>query len=91
MGRAKQLTTSADIDAQIRRLQQERERAIVAEDQRRGALIRDYLNGGNGDVIRAALGRVVSSRDAYLFGLGEAAGEGESARRRPRAAGASGP
>lgn len=74
-GRVKQPQSSVEIDAEIRRLQEARERAIEAEDQRRGALIREYLAGKNGDGIRSALGRVVSSRDAYLFSLDGAAAE----------------
>ena len=69
MSRQKRTQSSAEIETEIRRLQEERERAIAAEDQRRGALIREYLSGGNGFEIRAALERAVSSRDAYLFNL----------------------
>ena len=69
MTRPKRLTTSADIEAEIRRLESEKQRAIAAEDQRRGALIREYLAGPNGGALRTALADVVSSRDAFLFGI----------------------
>lgn len=69
MSRQKRAQSSAEIDAEIRRLQEERERAIASEDQRRGALIREYLSGRNSAEIRSALERAVSSRDAYLFNL----------------------
>jgi hypothetical protein len=69
MTRPKRLTTSADIEAEIRRLESEKARAIAAEDQRRGALIREYLAGANGGALRTALAGVVSSRDAFLFGI----------------------
>ncbi len=81
MGRSRQAPTSADIDEQIRRLQAERERAIAAEDQQRGALVRDYLAGRNGDTLRTALERVVGPRDAYLFGLAEPTSAGKATRR----------
>lgn len=69
MSRPKKPQTSAEIAAEIRRLEEERERAIAAEDQRRGELLRGYLDGKNSDAIRATLGRVVGPRDAYLFGI----------------------
>ena len=70
MSRPKKPQTSAEIEAEIRRLQEEKQRAVVVEDQRRGELLREYLDGRNGDAIRTAVGRVVGARDAYLFGLG---------------------
>jgi hypothetical protein len=78
MTRPKRLTTSADIDAEIRRLESEKARAVAAEDQRRGALVREYLAGANGGALRAALAGVVSSRDAFLFGIDRTATDGES-------------
>ena len=69
MSRPKRPQTSAEIAAEIRRLEEEKQRAIAAEDQRRGELLRGYLDGKNGDAIRAALGRVIGPRDAYLFGI----------------------
>src|SRR5688572_9082456 len=77
MTRPKRLTTSADIEAEIRRLESEKARAIAAEDQRRGALIREYLAGTNGGALRTALAGVVSSRDAFLFGIGRTVTDGE--------------
>ena len=78
MTRPKRLTTSADIDAEIRRLESEKARAIAAEDQRRGALIREYLAGPNSRALRTALAGVVSSRDAFLFGIDRTVTDGES-------------
>ena len=78
MTRPKRLTTSADIEAEIRRLESEKARAIAAEDQRRGALIREYLAGPNGGALRAALASVVSSRDAFLFGVDPTVAHGAS-------------
>ena len=80
MTRPKRLTTSADIDAEIRRLEAEKARAIAAEDQRRGALIREYLAGPNGGALRTALAGVVSSRDAFLFGIDRTITDGEPPR-----------
>lgn len=84
MSRAKRQQTSAEIEAAIRRLEEERREAVATEDQRRGELLRGYLGGENGDAIRTALGRVVAPRDAFLFGI-EAAPAG--AAQRPAAAG----
>ena len=78
MTRPKRLSTSADIEAEIRRLESEKARAIAAEDQRRGALIREYLAGANGGALRTALAGVVSSRDALLFGIDRTVTHGES-------------
>lgn len=69
MARRKQPQTSADVVAEIRRLEEQRERLIAIEDQRRGALLRECLTGRNGDAIRNVLGRVIPRRDAHLFGL----------------------
>ena len=71
MARRKQPQTSAEIAAEIRRLEAERQRVIEAEDQRRGALVREYLEGKNGSPLRAALRPIVSPRDAFLFGLAD--------------------
>ena len=78
MTRPKRLTTSADIEAEIRRLESEKARAVAAEDQRRGALIREYLAGPNSGALRTALAGVVSSRDAFLFGVDRTVTHGES-------------
>ena len=78
MTRPKRLTTSADIEAEIRRLESEKARAVAAEDQRRGALIREYLAGPNSGALRTALAGVVSSRDAFLFGVDRTVTHAES-------------
>lgn len=72
MSRPKRLHTSADITAEIRRLEEERQRAMIAEDQRRGALLREYLGGAHGSAIRAALAPALGARDAYLFDFARA-------------------
>ena len=69
MGRPKNEKHSSDIDAEIRRLEKERERLIIAEDQRRGAIIRECLSGKAGDRLREILRPLVAPRDAFLFGL----------------------
>ena len=69
MTRPKRHQSSADVDAEIRRLEAERRRLLDAEDQRRGALIREYLDTPNGHALREALGPFVSPRDVSLFGL----------------------
>jgi hypothetical protein len=76
MSRPKKAQTSAEIDAEIRRLQDEKQRAIVAEYQRRGELVRAYLAGRDGERIRDALREVVSHRDARRFGLGSVGPDG---------------
>jgi len=77
MSRRKRPQTAAEIEAAIRRLEEEKQCAIVAEDRRRGELLRGYLGGKHGDAIRASLGRVVARGDAHLFGL-EAGGGSET-------------
>jgi hypothetical protein len=83
--------TSADVDAEIRRLEAERQRLIDAEDQRRGALIREYLSAPDGDALREALARFTSPRDGVWFGLatgmpdGATPGDRRAARRPSRA------
>ena len=72
MSRPKKPQTSAEIEAEIRRLEEEKQRAVVVEDQRRGELLRGFLHGKDGDAIRAALRRAVSARDAYLFDVASA-------------------
>jgi hypothetical protein len=69
MGRPKNEKHSSDIDAEIRRLEEEKQRLIIAEDQRRGAIIREYLSGKAGDRLREILRPLVVPRDAFLFGL----------------------
>src|SRR5581483_8256410 len=69
MARPRTQQSSADIDAQIHRLEQERQRLIQAEDQRRGAIIRECLSGPIGEDLRRLLEHVVTPRDAFLFGI----------------------
>ena len=69
MPRPKRPPSSADIDAEIQRLTEQRARAVAAEDQRRGELIRGYLAGPNGAELVAVLGRLTNARDAALFRL----------------------
>lgn len=67
MSRTKQPPSSAEIDAEIRRLTEQRAQAVAAEDQRRGQLLRGYLAGPHGAELRALLGRLANTRDAALF------------------------
>ena len=80
MGRPKTPITSADISAeiarvqtesqaQIRRLEERRLLAETRENQRRGALIMSYLDRSNGDQLRALLGTLVDQTDRSLFAL----------------------
>ena len=69
MGRPKNEKRSSDIDAEIRRLEEEQQRLIIAEDQRRGAIIRECLTGKSGDRLREIIRPVVAPRDAFLFAL----------------------
>lgn len=69
MPRPKRPPSSADIDAEIQRLTEQRARAVAAEDQRRGELVRGYLAGPNGAELVAVLGRLTNARDAALFRL----------------------
>lgn len=73
MTRPKQPHTAAEVDAEIRRLTEQRERLVAQEDQRRGVLLRAYLKGAEGDALRALLARAAEPRDAYLFGLADSA------------------
>src|SRR3954470_19038535 len=92
MTRPKRHQSSADVDAEIRRLEAERQRLIDAEDQRRGALIREYLGTVNGDALREALGPFVSRRDGALFGLAAPGSDGVDATdHRPRSRAARAP
>lgn len=69
MPRPKSERNSADLDAEIARLEQERKRLIQVEDQRRGSIVRECLASLNGDQLREVLRPFVNSRDAFLFGL----------------------
>lgn len=70
MPRPKTVRSSADLAAEIGRLEQEKERLVQQEDQRRGAFLREALQGPAGDNLRAVLKPLVRGRDEALFGLG---------------------
>lgn len=84
MPRPKSERHSTDLLAEIARLEQERKRLIQSEDQRRGAIIRELLAGGNAGALRALLQPVVNPRDAYLFSVDPAASGAKKADYRPR-------
>jgi hypothetical protein len=69
MPRPKAERNSSDLEAEIALLEQERKRLIEAEDQRRGAILRDLLSGSAGNALRTILQPLVPGRDAFLFGL----------------------
>lgn len=69
MSRPRKPQTSAEVEAEIRRLLEAKERLVADEDQRRGALLREYLGRPDGDVLRGALSSFTDPRDRYLFGL----------------------
>jgi hypothetical protein len=69
MSRTRRPPSSAEIEAEIQRLTEERARALASEDQRRGELLRGYLAGPRGAELRAALAPLVGRRDVLLFGL----------------------
>lgn len=69
MARPKNQKNSADIEAEIRRLEEKKSRATIVEDQRRGAIIRDCLSRPSGAELCNILRPLVTSRDAFLFGL----------------------
>jgi DNA helicase IV len=80
MGRPKLPTTSAEISAQIARIQEEsqaqvrqlEERRRVAEareNQRRGELLTGYLAGTRAADLRRILRSIVNPEDRELFGL----------------------
>ena len=76
MARPKRNPTADDVDAEIRRLMDERERLVADEDRRRGALLRGYLGGPEADALRAILARQAERRDARLFGIEVSSREG---------------
>ncbi|MCU0633473.1 MAG: hypothetical protein MUE41_01265 [Gemmatimonadaceae bacterium] len=82
MPRPRAIHTAAAVDAEIRRLMQERERLVIEEDRQRGALVRAALGGPHGETIRAALVRAIDARDAHLFALGGTAAQRDGAERR---------
>ena len=69
MARPKNPQTSADVEREIRRLLETKERLVADEDQRRGALLRDYLARPNAAELRDVLARFAGERDAVLFGI----------------------
>jgi hypothetical protein len=69
MARPKAEKHSVDVDAEIRRLEQEKRRLVIAEDQRRGAIIRECLRGEHADELRSILRPIVAPRDSFLFGI----------------------
>lgn len=79
MARAKKHPTADDVDAEIRRLMDERERLVVDEDRRRGALLRGYLGGPEAGALRAVLARLAERRDARLFGIEVSSRDGDRA------------
>lgn len=72
MTRRRSPPTSAAIEAQIRELEERRRAVEIAEDQRRGELVREYLAGGSGDALRSLLDPLIAPRDRYLFGMDRA-------------------
>jgi hypothetical protein len=69
MSRPRNPQTSADVDAEIRRLLEAKQRLVATEDQRRGELLREYLTRPDGEALRDVLAAFAGDRDAYLFGL----------------------
>lgn len=86
MGRPRLAITSAEISAEIARLQnaaqaqvrqlEERRRAAqIRENERRGELIMSYLERASGADLRRVLGALVDPADRQLFALDEARAE----------------
>lgn len=86
MGRPKLPITSAEISAeiarvqndsqtQLRQLEDRRRIAEMRENQRRGELIITYLNGPNADELRRILRALVAQDDRSLFELEESSAE----------------
>lgn len=80
MGRPKTNRSSAEIEAQIARVQRERDdevkrldgirrEAQAVENRRRGELLTTYLGGPKGDDLRRILDAVAAPKDRPLFGL----------------------
>lgn len=65
--------SSDDLAREIERLQEQRVQLEVAEHTRRGELLRQFLNGPNGDALRQVLDPLVTGTDRHLFGLPPAA------------------
>lgn len=85
MARQKSPQTSAEVESEIRRLLEAKERLIADEDQRRGALLREYLARPNASELRDVLARFAGTRESYLFGI-ETVSNGAAARTRARTA-----
>lgn len=69
MARPKSERHSADLTAEIARLEGERKRLVQSEDQRRGSVLRELLAQSKGDELRGVLAPLITPRDAFLFGL----------------------
>ncbi len=80
MSRPRKPQTSADVELEIQRLLEAKQRLVADEDQRRGALLREYLAAPGADGLRSALAPVVGARDAHLFGISTARGGRSSDR-----------
>jgi hypothetical protein len=85
MARPKSERRSSDLEAEIARLEEERNRLIQTEDQRRGAIIRELLASPSGDSLRSTLQSLVAARDAFLFGLESSSGNAKQASLRSHA------
>ena len=81
MARPKSERRSSDLEAEIARLEEERNRLVQSEDQRRGAIIRELLTGPGGDSLRLSLQPLVAARDAFLFGLDGPSGKAKTPAR----------
>lgn len=62
-------TSAAALKLRIQELQQELERTAAEERRRRGELMNDYLDGPQGEKLRAVISELVAPSDRYLFGL----------------------
>lgn len=80
MGRPKNHLSSAEIEAQIARVQRERDDEVkrldakrrdaqAVENRRRGELLTGYLAGPRGDDLRRILDTLATPKDRALFGL----------------------
>ena len=80
MGRPKNQLSSAEIEAQIARVQRERDDEVKrldakrrdaqgVENRRRGELLTGYLTGPKGDDLRRILDILAAPKDRALFGL----------------------
>jgi len=70
MSRPKKIdVTTAELDAQIAKLQRQRNECQTLEDQRRGQLVRECLEGPQGETVKRVFEPLVSAKDRALFGL----------------------